>query len=120
MRSIILISSSKTEIESLYHQWRDEARNAFKGDDRLSMVLAGERIYILYLAEGQNNYEESELEQIDIIDPVFYSISYSDKEVMKEFIQKSVFSEGSYIDNDFGEIISLDEVQREAVLKFIH
>ena len=83
------------------------------------MVLAGERIYINYLDEGQNNYEECELKQIDILDPAFYSISYSDKEVMKEFIQKSVFSEGSYIDNDFGEIISLDEVQREEVLDFI-
>lgn len=120
MRSVILISPSKTEIESLYLQWRDEARNVFKGDEKLSMVLTGERIYILYLEEGQNNYEESELEQINILDPVFYSISCSDKEVMKYFTQKSVFSEGSYIDNDFGEIISLDEVQREAVFKFIH
>lgn len=54
-------------------------------------MLAGERIYIDYLENGRNEYEESELNQIDIPEPAFYSIAYSDKDVMKEFIQKSKF-----------------------------
>lgn len=119
MRSIILISPSKNEIMRLYQQWNNKAQNVFKDYDKLNMVLAGERIYIDYLEDGKNDYEESELNQIDILKPVFYSISYSDKEMMKEFIQKSVFSKGSYIDNDFGEIIPLDEIQGDKVLKFI-
>lgn len=119
MRSIILISPSKNEILSLYQQWSDKAQNVFKDYDKLNMVLAGERIYIDYLEEGQNDYEEFELNHIDIPEPVFYSISYSDNEIMKEFILKSVFSEGSYIDNDLGKIISLDEMQEDKVLEFI-
>ena len=65
------------------------------------MMLAGERIFIDYLENGRNEYEESELNQINIPEPAFYSIAYSDKDVMKEFIQKSKFVKGSYIDNDF-------------------
>ncbi len=110
MRSIILISSNENKILSLYQQWSDKAQNVYKDNDKLNMVLSGERIYIDYLEDGRNEYEESELNQIDIPEPAFYSIAYSNKEIMKEFIQKSVFSKGSYIDNDFGEIISLDEI----------
>lgn len=113
MRSIILISPSKNEILSLYQQWSDKAQHVLKEYDKLNMELAGEGIYIDYCEDGQNEYEESELNQIDIPEPVFYSIAYSDTEIMKEFLQKSVFSKGSYIDNDFGEIVSLDEMQGE-------
>ncbi len=89
MRSMILISPNKNEI-FLYRQWSNKAQNIFKDNDKLNMVLAAERIYIDY--------------------SIAYSITYSDKEIMKEFIQKSVFSKGSYIDNDLEELISLDEM----------
>lgn len=82
MRSMILISPNKNEILSLYRQWSDKAQNVFKDSDKLNMALAGERIYIDYLENGQNEYEESELNQIDIPEPAFYSIAYSDKEII--------------------------------------
>ena len=53
MRSMILISPSKNEIFSLYRQWSDKAKNVFKSANKLNMVLAGERIYIDYLEDGQ-------------------------------------------------------------------
>lgn len=119
MRSIILISPNKNEISCLYQQWKDKAENVFIDHEHLNMMLAGERIYILYLEEGANNYEEEELSHVDISEPSFYLISYSDKGTMKEFIQQSVFSKESYIDNDLGRIILSDEIRGEAILEFI-
>lgn len=119
MRSIILISPNKNEISCLYQQWKDRAENVFMDHEHLNMMLAGERIYILYLEEGASNYEEVELRHVDISEPSFYAISYSDREIMKEFIQQSVFSKGSYMDNDFGRIMLSDEIRGEAILEFI-
>ncbi len=113
MRSVILISPNKNEILSLYQQWRDKAKNIFRAFDRLNILIDGERIYIDYLEEGDKDYEEDELSQVGKLEPSFYSISYSDTETLKDFIQQNVFGKGSYIDNDFGRIILVDELREE-------
>lgn len=113
MRSIILISLSRNEISCLYEQWRDKAQNIFKTCDRFNMVIDGERIYMDYLPEGEKDYEEDELSRIDISEPSFYSISYSDKEVVEKFMRQSLFDRGSYIDNDLGRIIRIDELRED-------
>lgn len=113
MRSVILISPNKNEILCLYQQWRDKAKNIFKAYDRLNMMIDGERIYIDYLAEGDQYYEEGELSVVNILEPSFYSVSYSDTETLKKFIHQSVFGKGSYLDNDFGRIILVDELKEE-------
>ena len=55
---------------------------------------------------------------MDIEEPSFYSICYSDREIMKFFIQKSVFSQGSYMDNDFGRIILVEEFRQRRNFRF--
>lgn len=55
------------------------------------MVINGERIYIDYCEDGDADYEDDELVNVDIGTPSFYSICYSDRDTMKYFIQNSIF-----------------------------
>ena len=56
---------------------------------------------------------------VDICTPSFYSICYSDKDTMKYFIQNSIFGKGSFMDNDLGKIVRVDELRKEEILYFI-
>ena len=119
MRSVILISTNDKEVECLFLQWKDKATNIYVDGEKLSMLIAGERIYIDYCENGYAYYEEDELVNVDIETPSFYSICYSDRETMKYFIQNSIFSEGSFMDNDLGKIMRLKELRKEEILNFI-
>ncbi len=119
MRSIILISPNDKEIAHLYKQWKNEATNMYVDNGKFNMVINGERIYIDYLENGDAEYEADELSNVDIDDPSFYLVCYSDRDTMKYFIQKSVFSKGSFIDNDLGRIVLVDKLRREEILNFI-
>ena len=119
MRSVILISPSDNEISCLFKQWEGNAQNMFMDGDKLNMVINKERIYIDYIENGRNDYDEEEINHINIGKLSFYSICYSDREIMKLFIQKSVFSQGSYIDNDFGRVVLVEELRKEEILNFI-
>ena len=119
MRSVILISPSNNEISVLFKQWEGNAQNIFMDGDKLNMVINEERIYIDHIENGRNEYDEEELNHINIGKPSFYSICYSDREIMKFFLRKSVFSQGSYIDNDFGRIVLVEELRNEETLNFI-
>lgn len=104
---------------NLFQQWENKATNIYLDNDRLNMVINGERIYIDYCENGDADYEEDELIKIDIGTPSFYSICYSDKNTMKYFIQNSIFDKGSFMDNDLGKIVRLDELMMEEILNFI-
>lgn len=119
MRSVILISPNDKEVVNLFQQWENKATNIYLDNDRLNMVINGERIYIDYCENGDADYEEDELIKIDICTPSFYSICYSDKNTMKYFIQNSIFDKGSFMDNDLGKIVRLDELMMEEILNFI-
>lgn len=56
---------------------------------------------------------------VDISTPSFYTICYSDIDTMKYFIQNSVFGEGSFMDNDLGRIMRIDELRKEDIFNFI-
>lgn len=113
MRSVILISPNNKEVVNLFQQWENKATNIYLDNDKLNMVINGERIYIDYCENGDADYEEDELINIDIGTPLFYSICYSDKDAMKYFIQNSIFGKGSFIDNDLGKVVRLDELMKE-------
>lgn len=119
MKSIILISPNDREIAHLYEQWKNEATNMYVDNDKLNRVINGERIYIDYLENGDADYEDGELANVDIDALSFYLVCYSDRSIMKYFIQKSVFSKGSLIDNDLGRIVLVDKLRREEILNFI-
>lgn len=114
-----MISPNDKEIVYLFQQWKDKAANLYVDNDKLSMVIRGERIYIDYLENGSKEYEVDELVGVDISIPFFYSICYSDRDIMKFFIQNSIFSEGSFIDNDLGRIVLINELRKEEILDFI-
>ena len=38
---------------------------------------------------------------------------------MKYFIQNSIFGEGSFMDNDHGNIMRVDDLRKEEILNFI-
>lgn len=118
MRSVILISPSDNEISHLFKQWEGNAQSVFMDGDKLNMVINEERIYIDYIENGCDDYDD-EINHINIEKPSFYSICYSDREIMKLFIKKSVFSQGSYFDNDFGRIVLVEELRKEEILDFI-
>lgn len=119
MRSVILISPNDKEVVNLFQQWENKATNIYLDNDKLSMVINGGRIYIDYCENGDAEYEEDELINIDIGTPSFYSICYSDRDIMKYFIQNSFFGKGSFMDNDLGKIVRLDELIKEEILNFI-
>lgn len=119
MRSVILISTNNKEVEHLFRQWENKATNMYVDSDKLNMVINGERIYIDYCEDGDADYEDDELVNVDICTPSFYSICYSDRDTMKYFIQNSIFGEGSFMDNDLGKIMRVDELRKEEILNFI-
>ena len=119
MRSVILISPNNKEVIHLFQQWENKATNVYVNNDKLNMVINGERIYIDYCENGDADYEDDELVNVDIDTPSFYSICYSNRDTMKYFIQNSPFSEGSFMDNDLGEIIRVDELKKKEILNFI-
>lgn len=135
MRSVILISPNNKEVESLLQQWAGSLLRQWKEDGtntyidsvslfmiadsvRLSIGIDGERIYIDDCGT-EADYEDGELADVDIRTPLFYLICYSDRDVMKYFIENSIFGEGSYMDNDHGRIIRVDELRKEEILDFI-
>lgn len=119
MRSIILISSHKDEIEKIYDQWQSRAISVNVSEDRFALELKNGRIYIDYLEDGKEEYENSELEKIPFRTPEFYSISYSSKAVLEEFFNQTDFGSEEYIDNDFGVISSIVEIRSKGISTFI-
>lgn len=121
MRSVILISPSDKEVERLYQQWKDKGTNIYVDSASLAMNLNGASMYVDAEVDGDLRvcYEEDELAHVDISTPSFYLISYADRDVMKYFIDNSIFGEGSYMDNDHGRIIRVDELRKEEILDFI-
>ena len=116
MRSVILLTASKTAAEDIYLQWKEEGKHiGFESGD-LGMEVRGESIYVW--SDDTIVYEDSELQHVDILHPYFYSILYSDREVMKYFIEKTKFPEDSYMDNDHESIIPVEEVRKD-ILGFI-
>lgn len=113
MKSVILISSNDKEVANLFQQWKNKATNIYVDSEKLNMVINGERIYIDYCEDGAADYEDDELVNVGISSPSFYLICYSDRDTMKYFIQNSIFGEGSFIDNDLGKIIRIDELRKE-------
>ena len=119
MKSIILISPSDKEITNLYEQWNSRNVINYIDNNKLNLIINEERIYI-ECCDLKNEYENEELEYINITVPIFYLISYSDINVMSYFIQNSIFAEGSYIDNDFGDIQRISDLRRKDISNFIH
>lgn len=121
MRSVVLISPSDKEVEQLYRQWKDRGTNIYADSVSFSMLLNGESMYVDEEIDGElkGYYEEDELASIDISKPFFYLIRYGDRDAMKYFINNSIFCEGSYMDNDHGRIIRVDELRKEEILDFI-
>ena len=119
MKSIILISPSDKEITNLYEQWNSRNVINYIDNNKLNLIINEERIYI-ECCDLKNEYENEELEYINITVPIFYLISYSDINVMSYFIQNSIFAEGSYIDNDFGDIQRISDLRKKDISNFIH
>lgn len=121
MKSVVLISSSDKEVANLFQQWKNKATNIlYIENETLNMLIHGEGIYIDYCEEGAGaDYEDGELDHVDIDTPSFYLICYSNSKIMKYFIQNSIFGEGSFMDNDFGTIMRVDELRKQEILDFI-
>ena len=119
MKSVILITSSDKEVANIYEQWKDKTADIGFDDESLGMSICEGRIYVDHLGEGEACYEEGELAHVTIDKPIFYLICYSDSKIMKRFLQESVFPEGSFLDNDFGDIFLVDKVKEGEILDFI-
>lgn len=82
------------------------------------MEIRGQSIYVWGAGDSMAGYECGELKHVDILHPYFYIICYSDREIMKYFIEKTKFPEDSYMDNDHESIIPVEEVRKD-ILGFI-
>lgn len=119
MRSVIIISPNEKEIDKLYQQWKEIGNNIYFDSKTFNMKIEGERIYISCFENGKNYYEDNELSEVKIDIPYFYVVDYSDRRVMNRFLLDSIFSKGSFLDNDLGRIVPLDSLQKEGFLNFI-
>lgn len=122
MQGIVLITASKTAAEDIYLQWKEEGQNiGFEPNQKggeLGMGIKGTSIYVWGYGDDAAEYEDGELRHVNISNPYFYNILYSDREVMKYFLEKTKFPEDSYVDNDLGSIIPLEEMRKD-ILGFI-
>lgn len=117
VKCIMLITSDRTEIEALYLQWNgrktDEETEAFP----FETDLHEEGIYAVYCGSVRE-CEEDILQQVTISDPYRYALHYSNRETMRYFIEKTNFPEDSYLENDWGNILPVEEVRKD-ILGFI-
>lgn len=119
MRSVILISPNEKEVIKLYQQWKEIGSNIYFDSKTFNLKIEGERIYISCFENDKDYYEDNELSEVKIDKPYFYVVDYSDRDVMNRFLSNSIFSEGSFLDNDLGRIVSIDKLKKEGFLNFI-
>lgn len=121
MRSVILITPNDKMLFELYQQWKKKTSKIWllEGDDRLSIVVENETIYVDQEQNAASYYEDNELKMTAIQTPYFYQICYSDKDVMQYFLINSVFDPNSFFDNDHGDIVPLCKLQNMDILSFI-
>lgn len=122
MQGITLITASRTVAEDIYQQWKEEGQHIGfepnqKGGD-LGMEIKGKGIFVWGDGDNAAEYEDGELKHINISNPFFYAICYSDQDVMKYFMEKTKFPKDSYMDNDQGSILPLEEVKKD-ILGFL-
>ena len=117
MKSIILITADKAMSENICRQWKHEGKRVGCESSDFAMELRGESIYVWLEGDCLADYDDGKLQHVNISHPYFYNIRYSEREVMKYFMEKTRFPEDSYMDN--GEsILPIKEIRLD-ILGFI-
>ncbi len=124
MDSIVIISMDSKEIEKIYIQWKGVDEKMYFSGKELNMHIPDGNIYISLWEDALEFYEEDELKKIDIKDIdirdiYFILVDYSNKDAAMTFMEKTVFSEHCYFDNDCGWILSLDQL-RNNLREFVY
>lgn len=112
MQSIILITDCDFNFDEIIKHWNGYDVSLTKDQDRIVIELREGRIYIDLYEDWASEYEPNELEQIDIEQPCFYSILYSDILALKRFIRDSLMTNKLFfIDDDRGKIIKIKDLK---------
>lgn len=119
MRAIVLISPSSDELSSIFNQWCTQGKCDFVCEGRLSIAVDTGHFFIDFLENGSDYYDSDELDSHMIKNYYFYSICYSDKKALIEFIKNTQFQEGSLLDNDFGKIERINELRKRNLDIFV-
>ncbi len=120
MNSVILISKRANILVELQTYWNNISTATFiPEDNRLSIEMDLGRIYIDDLGNIIEEYDEDETKQFSSEYRYFFSICYSNKVVMEEFLTNSHWDEDTLFDNDNGNIIPYNLLKNKEIKDFI-
>lgn len=120
MRAIILISPNSNELKSIFIQWNNKAKCDFVFPDRLTISVEKGHFFVDSLENGNDYYDEDDIDDVVINNCYFYSICYSEKECMAEFIAYTIFQDNSFLDNDHGKIEKIEKIKKWSLNKLIN
>ena len=119
MRAIVLISPSANELKNIFEQWCTKGKCGFVFENRLSIAVDTGHFFIDPIENGREHYESGELDSHIIENYYFYSICYSDKKALIEFIKNTRFQDGSLLDNDLGKTEPINELKKGGLDFFV-
>lgn len=111
MQSIILIGDEQFNLDYIKSlPISTDTRSHEPNDSRYVLEYINDRIYYDYLSEGILDYEKGELIHLPFRSPHFIAMLYTSNEIMRDFfLENAKYLENIYIDNDLGEILSIQE-----------
>lgn len=110
MKSVVIISPLPNELSRIKDLWirmGGEVKVGSVNANRLSIGVGNKYVIVDYLSNGNELYDTSELNENMLNHFYFYSVIYSDKLFLTDFVFSSSFSKECFIDNDHGSIISM-------------
>lgn len=119
MRAVVLISPNPNELSNIFFQWCTQGKCNFVFEGRLSIAVDTGHFFIDFLENGSDYYDSDELDSHMIKNYYFYSICYSDKEALIEFIKRTHFQEECLLDNDFGKIEKINDLRKRDLDAFV-
>lgn len=112
MQSIVLISSDSYLLVKLRIQWENKAISILENKEQLNIETKEGRIYLNLSNDIIADYDDKELNFLKKHLPDekhFFSLCYSNKIILNKFLNSSAFDDIVYIDDDNGNILTLEE-----------
>lgn len=110
MEAIVLVSKEDNLLKKLRQEWASSNNNIYhERNKKFNIEFENGRIYVDLDNTIEEDFEQNELKLLkDKLSNSlnFYLISYTNLESLKVFLKSSKGFEGSYIDDDYGTIVS--------------
>ena len=113
MDAMIIISNKKIDMVDVMEQWKQKGVRAYihplYQDNSWVIDSKKAHLYIDY-SQSDEDYEEGELDHVDIGEKHFYAIFYRNYQFLKKFLFETDFKiDKMYIDDDHCTILPFEE-----------